>query len=368
MGSFVYLVGDYVVPEEKRNEFNDAVQKLLTAGGMCHLACKTVSRTGEQGDEETDIYLLEPVVLPKAGDINFNFSYYEDDIWEDAWYDVDEMSFTTGKKGFFQFSDVCCAIALLYEQYCPHCLAMEDGEAVDMYYLGWINHVLGTHYTGEYRLYSYAEKKRYLHDRGQPSETEILHYLPDAGFITSTVDVPTHQIMKTSLSLRVSMPYDETMDRKGSSYPNQEDMVFNMTVEEAAELDDETQATLFSQPAQRIREIMRDGLEGDPDTDKLRQRLDNVLLDIDDYYKKIMMFKKTYDEFQEYPRDPFVRASVIYLEQLSKDLREEGACIQNIRNWYVADSAYKYNLARRKLKQFLGLLYNIELRKKYLGF
>ena len=31
MGSFVYLVGDSTVPEEKRSEFTEAVQKLLTS-------------------------------------------------------------------------------------------------------------------------------------------------------------------------------------------------------------------------------------------------------------------------------------------------------------------------------------------------
>lgn len=368
MGSFVYLVGGYAVPEEKRTEFNDAVQKLLTAGGMCSIKTQPVTRATDDGIENSEVWLLDPVILPEQGEACFNYCYYEDDMWETAYYNVDKSSFRPAKKGFFQFSDVCCAIALLYEQYCPNCLAMEDGDAIDMYYLGWINHVLGTHYTGEYRLYNYAEMKRHLHYKGCPTETKILHYLPDVGFITSTIDVSTQEIMKTSLSLRESLPYDDNIDTRGASYPNREDMVFHMTVQEAAELDYETQTDLFSKPAWRIRKIMKEGFERELDTNRLRQRLDDVLLDINDYYKHIMMFRSTYEEFQKHPRDPFVRASVIYLEQLSKDLREEGACVQRIRNWYIADCAYKYNSARRKLKQFLGLLYNTELRKKYLDF
>lgn len=154
MGTFAGYNGKFKIPEEKRQEFVEAVLKVLNFGGM--MQCEIVNLYGKK------IYLLKPVVLDEEKELHFHYNYFEDDSWESAGFDAKECNFWSNKIGSFEFADVIGTVYALEELYDSEVGCAEiNGEPIYLpVYIAWINHLMGTAFTikTRYQLWKQYEK------------------------------------------------------------------------------------------------------------------------------------------------------------------------------------------------------------------
>ncbi len=153
MGTFACYVGKVNIPEEKRYCFGQQMMRLLNYGGMMQL--EQVSLFGRE------LLLLSPVELSAEGDVDFWYNYFEEERWENAGFNGNNLYFYSNKIGGCEFCDVILAAYMLYEMYVETPGFAEcDGEFIDpQFYGGWLNHILGTEFSMEkrYNLWENAE-------------------------------------------------------------------------------------------------------------------------------------------------------------------------------------------------------------------
>lgn len=146
MGTFASYIGKVSIPEEKKDEFNKNMIRLLQFGGMVDF-----NRVSMYNKE---IYLISPVSLKQNGKCSFHYSYFEDDPWEDAGFDSNRNLFESGKIGSDEFNFVICAAYFLTELYSegPGYVS-ENGEILNNPgYVQWINFILDKDFSLEKRL------------------------------------------------------------------------------------------------------------------------------------------------------------------------------------------------------------------------
>ena len=140
MGSFVYMHGKPMVPEERRGELAERMERLFNQGGMM-----TVNESNLLGHT---VFLLSPVRYEKER-IWFDYNYFEDDFWEAAAYDARDACLSSNKVSSGQFCAVLIAAYLLLEFYSDSfVITQRDGEHVNgPAYIGWLNYLFGESYT-----------------------------------------------------------------------------------------------------------------------------------------------------------------------------------------------------------------------------
>ena len=152
MGIYGEYTGAGKIPESKKQEFNENIQKLLQHGGMMQF--EPVRMFGKQ------IALIKPVEFSDAEN-EFHYNYFEDDSWESAYYFPSTQHLATQKIGSAEFNEVIAACYFLYELYCDdHGYVEINGKTLNSTgYIGWINFVLGTKFSMEKRfdLWEYYE-------------------------------------------------------------------------------------------------------------------------------------------------------------------------------------------------------------------
>lgn len=141
MGSFAWLLRKEGVgiPDEKKEEFKDRLEKLFQAGGMMEV-------------EEIELCGKKAVTIHKASmhdyGMGFNYNYFEEDYWEDAGFDSKRETIWSEKIGWRYFRRVVVAAYVLESLYV-------DGSAVVMLnndlvmspmYIGWINYLFQEHF------------------------------------------------------------------------------------------------------------------------------------------------------------------------------------------------------------------------------
>lgn len=158
MGIYGEYTGAGKIPEDKKQEFNENIQKLLQHGGMMQF--EPVRMFGKQ------IALIKPVEFSDAEN-EFHYNYFEDDSWESAYYFPSTQHLATQKIGSAEFNEVIAACYFLYELYCDdHGHVEINGKTLNSTgYIGWINFVLGT---------NFSMKKRF--DLWEYYETEVLDH------------------------------------------------------------------------------------------------------------------------------------------------------------------------------------------------
>ena len=94
-----------------------------------------------------------------------------------------------------------------------------------------------------------------------------------------------------------------------------------------------------------------------------------LLEEIETYYKHIYPFQNMFYEFvQNGGREEYC-AAVELLGQLAEENREEGKIIEKLRSsWDHTSKNVTCNIGRLRLKRYLSVMANPELRKKYFGF
>ena len=156
MGTYIEYTGAGKIPESKKQEFNENMQKLLQRGGMVQF--DPVRMFGKQ------IALIRPVEFSDAEN-EFHYNYFEDDSWESAYFFPHTQILSTQKIGSAEFNEVIAACYFLYELYCDDhgCVKIDEQTLNNPGYIGWINFVLGT---------KFSMKKRF--DLWEYYETEVL--------------------------------------------------------------------------------------------------------------------------------------------------------------------------------------------------
>ena len=182
MGISVYYTGSECLYGDAKTRFARQAVQLLNAGGM--MRTEYVSMFGKE------LTLIDPV---KATDepINFQYNYFEDNFWENAYFDPEKGMLLSGKVGGAEFNDVMTAVYILKELCDENSgLVINDGEIVSTSgYIGWINSVTGEAYSFSKRfrnLWDYVEHYIFDTPRGTtPANLEeiICYIIPTDGLI-----------------------------------------------------------------------------------------------------------------------------------------------------------------------------------------
>lgn len=147
MGSYAAYTGAINIPPERFPTFNRYMEKILNYGGIIWRYNRKVMGH--------DITLICPVNFMNEETVRFCLNYFDDSFGETATYDVKTGALYTGKVGDRAFEAVIDAAYMLYEVFLnnPVGIAITDDEWWNENILGWINHILGTHYTKEARTH-----------------------------------------------------------------------------------------------------------------------------------------------------------------------------------------------------------------------
>lgn len=95
----------------------------------------------------------------------------------------------------------------------------------------------------------------------------------------------------------------------------------------------------------------------------------SLLEEINQYYTRILPFQSMFYEFLQKGNVKVYRAAIELLRELSEENKEDGKIIEKIEHsWYVASRNVTHNIGRLRLKRYLSVLANLELRKQYFGF
>ena len=105
------------------------------------------------------------------------------------------------------------------------------------------------------------------------------------------------------------------------------------------------------------------------DMDFLKWMLE-LLDDADNTFRRIHAFNTQYYEFLMHSADDRFRALLKLFEELIEENREEGSVIERLHRqwWDLGDTRIIYNPARLRIKRYLALIANKELRKEVFGF
>ena len=94
-----------------------------------------------------------------------------------------------------------------------------------------------------------------------------------------------------------------------------------------------------------------------------------LLVEIDQYYKRIYPFKNMFYEFVHNGNKIEYRAAVKLLKEIADENREEGKIIEKAKYaWDITNRNVTHNAGRLKLKRYLSVMANRRLREKYFGF
>lgn len=136
MGTFAEVFADKgaIVPESKREEFSDRIEKLYQNGGMMEVKYIKLY--------EKEIPTIHKARMGKKG-MNFYYNYFEDDCWENAGFDKEDGDVWSNKIGWSHFHRAVVAAYVLQELYVEGVSAtMVDGVPVTSWgYVGWINYL-----------------------------------------------------------------------------------------------------------------------------------------------------------------------------------------------------------------------------------
>lgn len=94
-----------------------------------------------------------------------------------------------------------------------------------------------------------------------------------------------------------------------------------------------------------------------------------LLVEIDQFYKRIYPFQNMFYEFIQNSSKPEYRAAVELLKRIADENKEEGKIIEKVKyDWDITSRNVTHNAGRLKLKRYLSVMANSRLRKKYFDF
>lgn len=141
MGTFagLFVSGTAGIPDSKRDEFSERIEKLYQAGGMMEV-------------NDVELFGTRVVTIRKAAmrenGMDFYYNYFEDDYWENAGFDRENGKVYSEKIGWSYFHRAVVAAYVLEEIYTNGIAsAMVNEEPVISWgYVGWINYLFHERY------------------------------------------------------------------------------------------------------------------------------------------------------------------------------------------------------------------------------
>ena len=94
-----------------------------------------------------------------------------------------------------------------------------------------------------------------------------------------------------------------------------------------------------------------------------------LLVEIDQYYKRIYPFQSMFYEFIQKGDKAEYRAAIKLLKEIADENRAEGRIIEKIKySWDLTSRNVTHNIGRLRLKRYLSVMANRKLRKQYFEF
>lgn len=377
MGTFIGLYGDAIIREEKRDEFTGRMLRLFEQDGM--LGHEQIEICGKQ------INLLTPLHPDKNGVIVFDYNIFEDDIWAPVCYDTTTNELYIGEVGDLQFCDVLCAAYILFELYSEEfCIAERNGMVFDgNRHIGWLNYLFDEQYTNArfedpFRIYSLNPDTF----RGQPllplvfaeddkcvSHVGFRKYI-DAYLSKHRSEQEWKEILREAeeddLKRPPYPPVDRvsTVDFVGYRGLSDDDRVYFWKPDGDVHFSPAMTEWIGQLRAEllEIKVDLKHLLKGH---DLIRVLVD-LLDDADTTFERVMMFSETFYDLISHPGNPIRQAAVVLLQRLIEGGKAE-LPPPNPDRWRVWREK-RFSPARLRIKQYLELLGNLELRKEVLGF
>ena len=102
MGTYASLFKERksMIPEDKKEEFVSKVEKVFCDGGMMDMKLMRLF--------DKNIYTIQKASMQLDG-MNVYYNYFEDDLWENAGFDIDKCCVWSNKIGWRQFYRVVVA-------------------------------------------------------------------------------------------------------------------------------------------------------------------------------------------------------------------------------------------------------------------
>lgn len=350
MGTFVGYNGSMEIPEKKREEFLSRVQKTIDLGGLMKL--KKVST------HERELLLLRPLKISRdgiaEGITKFNFSYFEDDVWETARFSGKDLYLCSEKVGEREFYDVMIALYSLYAIYDKNPgWVIDNGEKVPWEQsIGWINHLFGTKYCPK-DVVPIEQKEN---AKAEPFlEVMTSEYFRQTDY-TAFWHVYGEETMKTDYIL--------TDDDRLYWWDGTDEVV----ISEGTDLIFQEYKSLLNMMIKDEVAFKKISGEHFDKTKDFTQEFVKILSDIDEQYKRIFPFESMFYEFIENKEKIEYRAAAGLLYYLAKRYAESGKIIEKCGSWDIASKNVICNEGRMRIKQYLAVLANKKLREKFLGF
>lgn len=94
-----------------------------------------------------------------------------------------------------------------------------------------------------------------------------------------------------------------------------------------------------------------------------------LLHDIDDFYKRILPFKSMFYDFIEHSQQPEYKAAVLLLQDVAEEWKLTGKAIKHLHgSWEMCSRKVTFNSGRVRMKRYLSIMSNLQLRRKYFAF
>ena len=104
-------------------------------------------------------------------------------------------------------------------------------------------------------------------------------------------------------------------------------------------------------------------------SDEFLRKFLSLLVEIDQYYKRIYPFQSMFYEFLQKGDKTEYRAAIELLKRISDENKEDGKIIEKAKyDWDITSRNVTHNAGRLKLKRYLSVMANPGLRQKYFGF
>lgn len=119
----------------------------------------------------------------------------------------------------------------------------------------------------------------------------------------------------------------------------------------------------------RHRKIVEEIRDTEQTKEDFTKELVVILSRIEQFYKRVYAFQGMFYEFLQNATDIKYRAAVKLLEQLEEENKEDGKIIEKVGTWWdLTSKNVTFNIGRRRMKRYLSVMVNQELRMKYFGF
>lgn len=341
--------------------------------------------------EQVQIYgkrisLLTPLGPNEDGRVLFEYNYFEDDIWESAGYDIKTNKLSTGKIGSRQFCAVICAAYLLYEFYTQEFgIAKRDGMIYHGYsYIGWLNYLFDAKYTNAriqdpYRIYNLLPEHRreeklmpytYDSDMACVSNVGIVKYIaatmPDYCQEEGELEKRLEAAAKEDLKRPPYPPVEKlsTTDFLGYKGFSDDDRAYFWKPNGDVHFSPGMKGWMEGLQAELLE--IESELDGKMYSDNLLKLLVELLSDANQSFGMIYMFREAFYDLISHPEDSKRQAAVILLQRLVKRGKDELPS-PNPDRW-LAWHEKRFSPARQRIKRYLAVIGNLELRKEILEF